>query len=124
MKHETENAPSAMARLDRLTWLDSAALASVAPPEAVRALSHGGLLVDAIRRAYGADPKVRVTREAEVGPHLERDIELRIGSDTLIEAHSLLPLATVAALPFLGSLGDRAIGLALREPDEIGRAHV
>ena len=115
MNLETLPPASATARLARLTWLDSAAFASAAPPTTVRALSRGGLLVDAIRGAYGVDPKVEVTREAEAGPNLERDIELRIGSDTLIEAHSLLPLETVAALPFLGTLGERAIGLALRE---------
>ena len=115
MNLEMVASSSATARLAGLAWLDSAAFSNQAPAVTVRALSRGGLLVDAIRRAYGAHPKVCVVREAKVSGCLERDIELRIGSDTLIEAHSLLPLATVEALPVLGALGDRAIGLALRE---------
>jgi len=115
MSDSGEELPSAAVLLARLTWFDLADFRCEASAAEVTALTRGGLLVDAIRSAWGVAPRVVVTRETEVGPNVERDIRLVIGEDTLIEAHSLLPSKTIHALPFLGRLGTRALGLALRE---------
>ena len=103
--------------LEGLVWRDQHGLKTLWPtltPPLFGALCAPGLLVDALARLYGACPVVQVCAEPMAAAGKERHIKLLHNEEVLIEAYSLLPAATLAAHPWLDTLGDEALGLAFR----------
>lgn len=78
-----------------------------------------GLLTQRIREAAGPPFAMNVLHEGAAcadGTHV-REIDMRCGAEVWLFAHTRVPAATLAAQPWLGSIGTRTLGEALAAHD-------
>lgn len=95
-------------------WLPPNALNCYASDADLRSwLLTPGLLTQRIRDAAGEDFSLRVLREGAAGAEHVREIDMRCGDAVWMFAHTRVPAATLAAHPWLATIGSRTLGEAL-----------
>jgi len=72
-----------------------------------------GLLTQRIRAAAGTDFSMSVLREQTTASGHEREIDMRCAGVVWLFAHTSIPAATLSAQPWLGQIGNVALGEAL-----------
>ncbi len=101
-------------------WLPGSALPCHEPDARRRSwLLTPGLLTQRIREAAGPRFAMHVLQEGAAtadGTHV-REIDMGCGAEVWLFAHTRVPAATLAAQPWLGSVGTRTLGEALAAHD-------
>jgi chorismate-pyruvate lyase len=72
-----------------------------------------GLLTQRIRAAAGTDFSMSVLREQTTASGHEREIDMRCAGVVWLFAHTSIPAPTLSAQPWLGQIGNTALGEAL-----------
>lgn len=81
-----------------------------------------GLLTQRIRQAAGDRFAMRVLTEGMHGEEHVREIDMRCGDRVWLFAHTRVPAATIAAHPWLATIGSRTLGEALADRAQLERA--
>ena len=101
-------------------WLPGSALPCHEPDARRRSwLLTPGLLTQRIREAAGPRFAMHVLQEGAAtadGTHV-REIDMGCGAEVWLFAHTRVPAATLAAQPWLGSVGTQTLGEALAAHD-------
>lgn len=81
-----------------------------------------GLLTQRIRQVAGDRFAMHVLNEGAQGDEHVREIDMRCGERVWLFAHTRVPAATIAAHPWLATIGSRTLGEALAHRDGLERA--
>lgn len=104
-------------------WLPESALNCYVGNPLLRAwLCTPGLLTQRIREAAGDRFCMHLLCEARFGDEQVREIDMGLLERPWLFAHTRIPAATLLAAPWLATIGNRTLGEALAEHDELQRA--
>ncbi len=95
-------------------WLSGLELVAHEERSSLRSwLLTPGLLTQRIRAAAGEDFSMSVLREQTTASGHEREIDMRCAGAVWLFAHTRIPAPTLSAQPWLGQIGNAALGEAL-----------